>query len=254
MKYVRLATLSLLALSLAACDLLTVSTPSIPTVPAPIGTPAATVAAATPTEATTATIPPITSTATPTATALAPTPTEPAIVESPTPVPGPCEIVAESEVTVYERPSSDASIFGTMQPGFRIVAEARTADGWLGFEPGVAQAPNVGVFRLRWVDGSTGVRLEGACEDLSELVGPPAGVCFTMPMGEVQVHAEPDVSSVIIATMTYGDYAAVTGKTTDDWARVDLSVGNTGLDLIGWIQGFTLNLNGPCDDLPTAEP
>jgi hypothetical protein len=253
-KYTLLATLSLLALSLVACNLLTVSTPSSPTVPAPSETPAATVAAVTPTELPTATVPAATPTATPTATAPAPTPTETAIVESPTPVPGPCEIVAESEVTVYERPSSEAAVFGTMEPGFRIVAEGRTADGWLGFEPGVAQAANVGVFRLRWVDGSSGVRLEGACEDLSELVGPPAGVCFTMPMDDVQVYAEPAASSAIIATMTYGDYAAVTGKTTDDWARVDLSVGNTGLRLLGWIQGFTLNLNGPCDALPTVEP
>jgi len=47
---------------------------------------------------------------------------------------------------------------------------------------------------------------------------------------------------------------AVTGKTKGDWARVDLSVGNVGLDLVGWVQGFALNLNGPCDDLPTVEP
>jgi hypothetical protein len=254
LKYVRLATLSLLALCLVACDLLTVSAPSISTVPAPSETPTATLAAATPAETSTATVPPVTRTATSTATAPVPTPIATAIVESPTPPPGPCEIVAESEVTVYERPSLDAAVFGSMPPGFRILAEARTADGWLGFEPGVAQAANIGVFRLRWVDGNSGVRLEGACEGLPELVGPPAGVCFTTPMGEVQVYAEPDVASTIIATMMVGDYAAVIGKTADGWARVDLSVGNTGLALTGWIQEFTLNLNGPCDDLPTVEP
>ncbi|MFB0533404.1 MAG: SH3 domain-containing protein [Anaerolineae bacterium] len=75
-----------------------------------------------------------------------------------------------------------------------------------------------------------------------------------MPMDEVHVYAEPDLSSEVIATMMPGDYAAVTGKTTDDWARVDLGVGNTGLDLSGWIQGGTLNLNGPCENLPTVEP
>ena len=73
-------------------------------------------------------------------------------------------------------------------------------------------------------------------------------------MGEVQVYAEPDVSSEVIAMMTYGDHAAVMGKTADDWARVDLKVGNTGLDLTGWIEGATLNMNGPCDDLPTVSP
>jgi hypothetical protein len=253
-KRSRLVTLSLLALFLVACDVVAVSTPSIPAVPAPSETPTATVGVATPTETPTATIPPVTPTATPAATVPTATPTETPIPESPTPPQGPCELVAESEVTVYERPSTDAAVFGSMPSWFRILAEARTADGWLGFEPGVAQAANVGVFRLRWVDGSSSVHLEGACEDLPELVGPPAGVCFTMPTDDVQVYAEPAAFSTIVTTMTYGDYAAVTGKTTDDWARVDLSVGNTGLGLIGWTQGFTLNLNGPCDALPTVEP
>ena len=84
---------------------------------------------------------------------------------------------------------------------FHVITEGRTADGWLGFDPGVAQAANVGIFRLRW-----------------------------------------------------SDYAAVTGKTKEDWARVDLSVGNVGPDLAGWVQEVTLNLNGPCDDLPMVEP
>jgi hypothetical protein len=189
---------------------------------------------------------------TPTATVT--TPTETVTVESTTPPASPCEIVAESEVTVYERPGSEATVFGSMPPGLRVNVEGRTSDGWLGFEPGIAQAANVGVFRLRWVHESSAIRLEGACDAIPELVGPPAGVCFTMPMDEVHVYAEPDVSSEMIATMLPGDYTAVVSRTTDDWVRVDLSVGNTGLDLKGWIQGTTLNLNGSCEDLPAIEP
>jgi hypothetical protein len=73
-------------------------------------------------------------------------------------------------------------------------------------------------------------------------------------MDGVHVYTKADVSSEGIATMRWGDYAAVTGKTKLDWARVDLSVGNVGLDLVGWVKGITLNFNGPCDDLPTVEP
>ena len=244
--YSRLAKLSFLALLLVACSPLAVSSPPISTAPAPT----ATVRIATPTEAPTATAPPVA----PAATAPPPTPTEIDVEATATPPPGPCEIVADEEVIVYQRPSLDADIFGTMDAGLRVLAEGRTADGWLGFEPGVAQAANVGIFRLRWVDGSSGVHLEGECDGLPELVGPPVGVCFTMPMEEVHVYAEPDLSSGALATMTYGDYAAVTGGGGEGWAKLDLSLGNIGLDVAGWIQEITLNLNGPCDDLPTVEP
>jgi hypothetical protein len=242
----RLARLSLLTLLLVACSPLAVSSSPTPTAPPPT----ATVPTVTPTEAPTATTPSMP----PAATAPPATPTETPVEATATPPPGPCEVVAESEVTVYQRPSSQARVFGTMTPGVRVLGEGRTADGWFGFDPGVAQAANVGVFRLRWVDGSSGVRLEGDCDALPELVGPPPGICFSMPMDEVQVYAAPDLSSEVMATMVAGHYAAVTGRAADGWARVDLSVGNTGLNVTGWIEGGTLNLNGPCENLPTVEP
>lgn len=196
--------------------------------------------------------------ATPTGVSTATTPavsaTETAFGGDTEPKPEACEIVAEGEVTAYDRPSVDAHVFGHMTPGLRVRAQGRTADGWLGFDPGVAQAPNVGVFRLRWVQESGAVRLEGGCDDLPALVGPPAGVCFTMAMDAVDVHAKPDVSSLVVATMSIGDYAGVVGLTADGWARVDLTPGNTGLSVEGWIEAATLNMNGPCDSLPTVVP
>jgi|GEM_PF-1977291 len=183
-----------------------------------------------------------------------PVPSETAMGGGAGPVPQSCDMVAEGEVTVYQRPSADATVFGSMPAGSRVTVEGKTADGWLGFDPGVAQAANVGVFRLRWIHESGAIRLEGPCDGLAKLVGPPPGFCFTMSMDEVQVYAEPDISSKVRATMVPGDYAAVSAMTKDGWAKVDLSVGNTGLHLSGWIQGATLNLNGPCDDLPTIEP
>ena len=222
--------------SLAACSSLPASSPPTPT-PLP------------PTEAPTATAPPVA----PTATAIGEGEGEEEEEGAPPPA-QPCEIVAEREVTVYQRPSSEATVFGSMAPGFRVHVQARTAAGWLGFDPGVAQAANVGVFRLRWVAGSSAIRLEGPCDRLPELVGPPAGICFTMPMDDVPVYTQPDGSSQVIATLVAGDYAAVIGRAADRWARVDLSVGNTGLDLSGWIEAATLNLSGPCEDLPALEP
>lgn len=216
---------------------------------------------------TTAASPPASSTPTPSVAAPAAAPTELPTVTIP-PVPptetalsggvgsgaGPCEIVAEDAVSVYDRPSSAAGLFGSMYAGLRVTVEGRAADGWLGFEPGVAQAANIGVFRLRWVRESSAIRLEGTCDRLPKLVGPPPGICFTMPMQDVRVYAEPDASSEVAATMVLGDYAGVVGVTVDDWAQVDLTLGNTGLDLSGWIAEVTLNLNGPCDGLPTIAP
>lgn len=166
---------------------------------------------------------------------------------------GPCELVAEGELTVYERPHLDAEVFGTMSAGFRVELEARTADGWWGFEPGVAQAANIGVFRLRWVHESSPIQLEGPCGDLQEVVGPPPGVCFHMPLEDVDVYAGPNLSSEVVASLTVGDYAAVVG-TSNGWAKLDLAVGNIGQDIMGWIPAATLNMNGPCENLPAPEP
>jgi hypothetical protein len=75
--------------------------------------------------------------------------------------PAPCSIVAEGDVTVYSRLSSNAAVFGSMASGFHVILEGRTADGWLGFDPGVAQAANIGIFRLRWIVESSDIELVG---------------------------------------------------------------------------------------------
>jgi hypothetical protein len=47
------------------------------------------------------------------------------------------------------------------------------------------------------------------------------------------------------------DYAAVVGKTADNaWFKLDLSVGNTGMDQMGWLKAAMVNLNGPCEEVP----
>jgi hypothetical protein len=167
---------------------------------------------------------------------------------------GPCTLIAEQDVTIYRRPYPEAEVFSTLSAGLEVTVGGVTADGWYGFDPAVAQAANIGVFRLRWVDGSIGVRLEGGCGGVPEMVGPLPGICFTMPMGDVPVYVNADMSSAVVATLVMNDYAAVLGRTDDGWAQVDLSAGNTGLELTGWIEAATLNMNGPCWDLPTLTP
>jgi hypothetical protein len=173
----------------------------------------------------------------------------------PTPTPeGPCLATAGSHITAYQRPSLLAQVFGDMSSGLQVEVLAQTSDDWLGFDPGVAQAGNIGIFRLRWIESSSDIALTGDCESVPIVVGPPPGVCFTMAMGEIDVHLHPDAESDLIATMDVEDYAAVEGVTADNWARVDLSLGNLGVDIQGWIPGSALNMNGPCDDLPVIEP
>jgi hypothetical protein len=167
---------------------------------------------------------------------------------------GPCTLVADGDITIFDRPSLLAQVFSTMGAGFSIEVGAQSADGWLGFDPGVAQAANMGSFRLRWVDPHSAIHLEGTCQDLPLVWAPPPGVCFIMPMEETTVYSSPDSSSTPLATLAPGYFAAVLGHTGGDWSQVDLSPGNTGLTGTGWIDVSSLNYNGPCDSLPAVTP
>ena len=108
----------------------------------------------------------------------------------------------------------------------------------------------------RWVKEkeNDALTLEGMCDDLPIVVGPPAGVCFTMSMFDIPVYAGADPAAEVVATMRSGDYAEVKGRSADNWMEVDLSVGSMELDLTGWIEGEMVNFNGPCDDLPIVAP
>jgi len=166
---------------------------------------------------------------------------------------GPCVGVASATTNIYQRPFPDADLFGVLAAGERVQPSAVTADGWIGFDPGVAQAANVGVFRLRWIQPGETVGFEGDCPALPVVVGPPSGVCFMMAMEPVTVYAAPDATSEVIVTLQPEDYAAVNG-TFDQWVWLDLSVGSVGLDQEGWMVSEVANFNGPCEALPEVEP
>jgi hypothetical protein len=153
----------------------------------------------------------------------------------------------------YLRPSIDAEVFTTVPPALKVSVQAVTADGWVGFDPGYAQAGNVGVFRLRWVRGGGAFSLLGACDDLPVVEGPPAGICFTMAMDDTPVYAQADASSPLVVTMQLGDYAEVLG-TAENWVYLDLSRGSLELDQRGWLPRELANFDGPCEGLPTVTP
>ncbi len=166
---------------------------------------------------------------------------------------GPCTYTADADVTIYTRPDTAADIFSEQGAGFSTQVSARAAGGWLGFEPGTAQAANIGPFRLRWLPPHSGT-LAGSCS-LPLVWAPRAGICYDMPMDTTNVYASPDSSSTVLFVLELGEFAAVLGTSTDgNWVRVDLGPGNTGSNAVGWVAASSMNVNGPCGSLPTISP
>jgi hypothetical protein len=64
---------------------------------------------------------------------------------------GPCYIQPNTPLTAYRLPDATSDVFGSFPPVDTYEALARTADGWVGFDPGIAQAGNIGLAHHRWV-------------------------------------------------------------------------------------------------------
>jgi len=163
------------------------------------------------------------------------------------PPPWPCSGWANAGVTAYDRASTAARVFGTLQPGDPVAVVARDVRGWLAFSPGTAQAANVGPFRLRWLPPDAPVRLEGSCSDLPVRVSPPPGVCFEMAMAATPILTAPDASASTLVVLAADSYVAVTGSSPSGWLRVDAGSGSVPASGTGWIAPEAVNVNGPCD-------
>ena len=178
--------------------------------------------------------------------------------ETPTPIPWPtgvgdCTLNTTGPTTIYERPDFAADVFFEENAGFETLVTGRTDDGWVGFDPGIPQAANMGPFHLRWFFFDQ-ISLSGDCLSVPVFWGPEPGVCYDMPMESVPVFTQADASSPLLTTLEVGEFAAVTGVSGTGWAKVDLGQGNTGLTGAGWVDQSTLNVNGPCENLPTVSP
>jgi hypothetical protein len=83
-----------------------------------------------------------------------------------------CTVTAIADSDIYEHPDWDAPLIGSLADGEIQSPEVQTADGWLGFDPGGAQA---GGTPLRWLAPNAQVTREPGCEVLPRFTGnPPA--------------------------------------------------------------------------------
>ena len=171
----------------------------------------------------------------------------------PTEVPetaGPCTATAVAEAAVYSRPDMAASLFGTLSAGESVFPAVQSTEGWLGFDPGVAQAGNVGVFRNRWVYPDENLSVSGDCAGLPVAPVISSTACYTMAMFDTPVFSAPDASSNLVLTLSVEGFAAVAARNAAGWVQIDLNDSSQPLAADGWIEPSAINFNGPCDTLP----
>jgi hypothetical protein len=64
---------------------------------------------------------------------------------------GPCTFTVNTPLTIYRLPDDTSEVFSTLLEGETHEILAQTAEGWVGFDPGIAQAGNIGLAHHRWV-------------------------------------------------------------------------------------------------------
>jgi len=177
-----------------------------------------------------------------------------------TPVPTECIIVPGTVVTTYYQPSTSAQVFYTGAVDHaEIVGQV---GGWYAFDPAVAQAPNVGLYRMRWVQSVT-VGLTGNCGSIPTLqVDPPAlpagSNCLISPSTSSPVNIYPEATFDIGTDVKLIERTSVqaVGLTADGWYAVALNTGivptDIGIYALRWIySGDSISLSGTgCDTLP----
>lgn len=157
--------------------------------------------------------------------------------------PGIVTLTAEESLTVYARPDSSAGEWGTLAPGDSVSINVRTADGWLGFEPGVAQAGNSGSFRYRWIASGEPFSLVGNTASLQVVWGPSKGIIYAMTFGPVPVHADPDSLSAVVDSLP-GNSAAAILSSVQGWYLVDPSEGPSPGTASGWVNSGEISISG----------
>lgn len=159
-------------------------------------------------------------------------------------------IVANSPLDIYERPDSASSRWSSIPAGESLEIFATTADGWLGFDPGVAQAGNSGSFRYRWVPPGGAYTITSGDPALLETVwGPSAGYTYAMTFEPVPVYLEPDSTSEVVDTMPGCSAAAITCR-IPGWYKIDPVGGPHPGTAPGWISEAAVSINGAIEDVP----
>ena len=159
-------------------------------------------------------------------------------------------LTAGEDIQAYMRPSLDADAFGILTTGDQVAVHARTADGWLGFDPGIAQARNIGLLRLRWIPESHCEISGGALVDIPLAWAPGARTTYAMFQDATDLHSEPLPTSEVVTVVEPGTIAAVTGVADTGWFLLDLGDGNAGLFFEGWVDPSAVSSSGNPDTLP----
>lgn len=205
----------------------------------------------------------------PTFTSIAPTPTW-------TPLPNTCalSVIAPTDlVPMYYQPTSNSSVFGQLGYGQFVYLVGRTADGWYGFEVAALQAPNVGIYRLRWIRSDARITLTGApCGTLKiiDLTAPlPYQDCTVSPVNvsSVSVYSQHTFDAGVWGPLNAGSSLPVVGKTPPNtngapngWYAVQVNPGITpevGKYALRWLPiDNTVQTSGTCDGMPivTLDP
>ena len=163
-----------------------------------------------------------------------------------------CILICVDSVDVFTRPDSAALFMSRLAPRNQVVISGKTVDGWLGFDPGVAQAANIGSFRLRWIAGNETFVIDGELSDVPLVWGPAAGITYAMIYLASPLYSEPDLFSAVVDSIPFSSAACIVSR-TEDWYFLDLSIGPLGQDIEGWIEAADISVNGNLDTIPLIE-
>lgn len=166
----------------------------------------------------------------------------------------------------YYQPNNVAN-WTTLSYGSYWNVLGRTNDGWYAVDGGNLQAPNVGIYRLRWVRTDARITLSGAaCGTLKVIdinIPPSSGECRVEPVNvsSVSVYNQSGFDAGISGTLAQGSSLQVAGKTPanyngapNGWYAVEALPFNqweVGKYRLRWIPiDNTVQLTGNCDNLP----
>ncbi len=163
-----------------------------------------------------------------------------------------CILVCIDSVDVFTRPDSSAIFMIRLAPHVQVVISGRTVDGWLGFDPGIAQAANIGSFRLRWIAGDARYVTDGEISCVPVVWGPRPGITYAMIYESSALYSEPDSNSSVVDSVPSSCAAGIVSK-TEDWYLLDLSIGSLEQHIEGWIRAADVSVNGNLDTIPLTE-
>jgi len=158
----------------------------------------------------------------------------------------PVVLVAVDSLTIRARPDANDPRWAALAPGDSVEVTAVTRDGWLGFDPGVAQAGNSGSFRYRWIEPGGAYHVRGVLPALEVVWGPASGVAYAMTFNPVPIHPEPDSLSKVVDTLP-GNSAAAIDSMVPGWYRVDPAQGPSSGTAPGWANADDVSISG---DMP----